>query len=90
MKVKGNHPLAEIIARCLFGVENYPSEIRRAVSRACRKAVEWHELEVAKAITSQQAREELEADGVDVDASFKRVMEKLQPSFEAARKTKGE
>ena len=44
MTVKGNHPLAEIIAKCLFGFNSVPPEYRqRMINRACRKAVEWHE-----------------------------------------------
>ena len=42
--VKGNHPLAEIIAKCMHGIEQVPKEYqRRMVNRACKKAVEWHE-----------------------------------------------
>jgi hypothetical protein len=42
--VKGNHPLAEVIAKCLFGIETVPKEyMRRMVNRACREAVKWHQ-----------------------------------------------
>ena len=38
------HPLAEILARCLFGIEGVPGEAqRRMVNRAIKRAVEWHE-----------------------------------------------
>ena len=44
MIVKGNHPLAEVIAKALFGIETVPKDyIPRMVNRACRKAVEWYE-----------------------------------------------
>jgi len=45
MKVKGNHPLAEVIARSLFGIEDprYSLDIKqRMVNRTCKNAVEWH------------------------------------------------
>ena len=44
MKVKGNHPLAEIIGKKLFGIETVPKdEIRRMVQRAIKAAVEFYE-----------------------------------------------
>lgn len=44
MKVKGNHPLAEVIAKCMFGIETIPKEyIRRSVNKAAKEAVEWYE-----------------------------------------------
>ena len=45
MEVKGNHPLAEIIAKSLFGIEtDLPIKVKiKMINRACRKAVEWHE-----------------------------------------------
>ena len=44
MKVKGNHPLAEIIAKSLFGIETAPKEqMQRMINRACKKAVLFHE-----------------------------------------------
>ena len=43
MNVKGNHPLSEIIARCMSGVETVPNDcMRRMVNRACREAVKYH------------------------------------------------
>jgi len=47
MTIKGNHPLAEIIARKLFGIESVPSaEQRKMVNRAVKAAVEYHEAEL--------------------------------------------
>ena len=47
MTVKGNHPLAEIIARKLIGIESVPSaEQRKMVNRAVKAAVEYHEAEL--------------------------------------------
>jgi len=38
------HPLAEIIAKKLFGIESVPpEEARKMVSRAAKAAVKWHE-----------------------------------------------
>ena len=44
-EVKGNHPLAEIIAKKLFGIESdWPAaEKRRMVNRACKAAVEYNQ-----------------------------------------------
>lgn len=45
--VKGNHPLAEVIAKRLFGIENTPKEYQqRMVNSACAEAVKWHEKDV--------------------------------------------
>lgn len=44
MKVKGNHPLAEIIAKKLFGIEQdgIPKEYRtKMVRSAVKSAVKW-------------------------------------------------
>ena len=44
MKVKGNHPLAEVIAKKLSGISIVPlSEQNKMVSRACMAAVKWYE-----------------------------------------------
>lgn len=44
MKVKGNHPLAEVILRTLSGVETVPAqEQKRMVNRAAKAAVKWYE-----------------------------------------------
>jgi hypothetical protein len=49
MTVKGNHPLAEIIARKLFGIEMaQTAEQRKMVSRAIKAAVEYHNTEVER------------------------------------------
>ena len=43
MNVKGNHPLSEIIARCMSGGETVPNDCMRSmVNRACREAVKYH------------------------------------------------
>ena len=47
MNVKGNHPLAEIIAKKLFGIESVPKEEQmRMISRAISSAVRWHEKQI--------------------------------------------
>lgn len=44
MKVKGNHPLAEIIAKKLFGINQVPyTEQQKMINRACIAAVNYHE-----------------------------------------------
>jgi tartrate dehydratase alpha subunit/fumarate hydratase class I-like protein len=44
MIVQGNHPIAEIIAKCMSGVEIVPKEyMKRMVNKACREAVKYHE-----------------------------------------------
>lgn len=44
MHVKPNHPLQELLAQLLSGIEVVPvDEQRRMVNRACREAVKWHE-----------------------------------------------
>lgn len=47
MKVKPNHPLAELLAQLLHGIEvvNAP-ERRRMANRACREATKWHKEQV--------------------------------------------
>jgi len=43
MNVKGNHPLAEIIAKKLFGITGVPKEeAEKMVNRACKEAVMFH------------------------------------------------
>lgn len=43
-EVKGNHPLAEIIAKKLFSIESVPAaEQRKMVNRACKAAVEYNQ-----------------------------------------------
>jgi hypothetical protein len=47
MEVRGNHPLAEIIAKKLFAISVVPAdEAEEMISRAARAAVEWHNNEV--------------------------------------------
>ena len=49
MTVKGNHPLAEIIARKLFCIESVPvAEQRKMLRKAVKAAVEYHDGEVQK------------------------------------------
>lgn len=44
MKVQPNHPLAEIIACKLFGIEIVPDkEKRKMVNRAIKAAINYHE-----------------------------------------------
>ena len=47
MKVKPHHPLMELLAKLLFGIEtvNAP-ERRRMANRACREATKWHKEQV--------------------------------------------
>lgn len=43
MEVKGNHPLAEIIAKKLFSIESVPKEEqKKMVRRAIKEAVKYH------------------------------------------------
>jgi hypothetical protein len=56
--IKGNHPLAAIIAKCLFGINTVPPEYRqRMINRACREAVKWHEANKATVDAQQQSKE---------------------------------
>ena len=44
MKVKGNHPLAELLAKKLSGIETVkPKEQSKMVNRAIKAAVAWYE-----------------------------------------------
>lgn len=55
MEVKGNHPLAEVIACKLFSITTVPKqEAERMVNRACKAAVEWHERMVLDARIEEQ------------------------------------
>ena len=50
IKVKGNHPLAEIIAKKLFGIKLVPhTEAGRMISRACKEAVAYHKQAIVEA-----------------------------------------
>lgn len=47
ISVQPHHPLAELLAKCLFGIEIIPPKyIKREVNRAIREAVKWHEKDV--------------------------------------------
>ena len=47
--VKPHHPLMEIVASRLLGIEGVPlAEQKRMVNRAARDAVQWHEAEVER------------------------------------------
>ena len=49
MLVKGNHPLAEILAKKLFSIETVPAkEQKRMVNRAINAGVEYHKAEIKK------------------------------------------
>lgn len=44
MKVKPHHPLAELLAQLLFGIETIPAkQQRRAVNAVCKAAVKYYE-----------------------------------------------
>jgi acetyl-CoA carboxylase beta subunit len=47
MHVKPHHPLQELLAQLLFGIETVPTvEQRRMVNRACKEAAHWHKAQV--------------------------------------------
>lgn len=47
MHVKGNHPLAEILAKKLFGISDVPrAEQRKMVRRAIKAGVSFYENEL--------------------------------------------
>lgn len=49
--VKGNHPLAEIIAKSMFGLNNVASiYYSKMVSRCARKAVDFHKSEMLRVL----------------------------------------
>lgn len=49
MRVKPNHPLAELLAQLLFSIETVDArEQRRMVNHACREAVKWHKNQVER------------------------------------------
>lgn len=51
MRVKPNHPLAELLAQLLFGIETIPAKCqKRAINRACREATKWHKAEVLRVV----------------------------------------
>ncbi len=63
--VKPHHPLQELIAKCLHGIEGVPrDEQRRMVNRVAREAVKWHEAQMANRPGVKE-----EASDVPVDSS---------------------
>lgn len=49
MEVKGNHPLAEILAKKLFGIHNVPKEeAKKMINRAIVACVNYHKVELIK------------------------------------------
>jgi len=47
MNVKPHHPLTELLAKLLFGIETVPAkERKRMVNRACKEATKWHKEQV--------------------------------------------
>ena len=43
MNVKPHHPLQELLAQLLFGIETVPvAERKRMVNFACKEAAKWH------------------------------------------------
>ncbi len=49
MHVKPHHPLQELLAQLLFGIETVPAkEQRRMVNRACKEVVIWHDDQSSK------------------------------------------
>ena len=60
MQVKGNHPLAEIIACKLSGIGTVPKEyVSKMISTACREAVKYHEMEICKLQAERELFEKL-------------------------------
>jgi len=44
LQIKPHHPLQELLAKLLFGIETVPvAEQKRMVNRACRAAVKWYD-----------------------------------------------
>lgn len=51
MHVTPHHELQELLAGLLFSIETVPAkEQRRAVNRACKEAVKWHEERIKRMI----------------------------------------
>ncbi len=49
MNVEPNHPLAELIAKLLHGVETIPrKQMKSSHMRACREAAKWHKEQVSR------------------------------------------
>ena len=62
VSVKPNHPLAELLAQYLFGIEIVPlKEQQKMVQRAIREAVKWHENNAGKMrLENKELQEALE------------------------------
>jgi hypothetical protein len=57
MDTPGHHPLAELLARKLSGIESVPpKEQTRMVNRAIRAAVQWYEADTAQTSCPDRAR----------------------------------
>ena len=49
LHVQPHHPLQELLAQLLSGIETVPAkEQRRMVNRVCKEAIIWHENHVSK------------------------------------------
>ena len=49
MNVKPHHPLQELLAQLLFGIETVPvAERKRMVNFACKEAARWHNKQIEK------------------------------------------
>lgn len=49
MRVKQNHPLAELIAKLLHGVETIPRKLMKSSHMcACREATKWHKEQMSR------------------------------------------
>lgn len=47
MHIKSNHPLQELLAKLLHGIEGVSAkEQKRMVNRACREVVKWHKEQI--------------------------------------------
>ena len=58
MKVKSNHPLAEILAKKLFSIETVPAKDQaKMVRRAIKAAVEFYEKKNKKMQTGAECEE---------------------------------
>ncbi len=65
MKVKPHHPLAELMAKNLHGIETvHAKEQRRMVSRACKEAAKWHDEQVDNLRALLKQKEWLMRDGL--------------------------
>jgi hypothetical protein len=88
MTVKGNHPLAEIIAKKLFGVGGVPyNEQAKMINRACKEAVKYHNAEIEQlGIELDSAISMRDKFGRDIDAleqTIKRLSQLLEATEDA-------